>query len=73
MRRTEVPSEKTRALLAVVCGVVLCEAYGAPAVPKKDVITYTIPVSALKRGANAFSVKVPAGGEFRDFVLRVRH
>lgn len=46
---------------------------GAPTVPKKDVITYAIPVSALKRGANAFSVKVPAGGEFRDFVLRVRH
>ena len=46
---------------------------GVPTLPKKDVITYSVPVSAVKRGENVFSLTTPLACEFRDFVLRVRH
>ncbi|HOE61782.1 MAG TPA: alpha/beta hydrolase family protein [Candidatus Latescibacteria bacterium] len=48
-------------------------ALDAPTVPRKDVITFSIPVSALHRGANRFSLSAPEACQFRDFVLRVRH
>ena len=45
----------------------------APTVPRKDVITFSIPTQVLRRGANLISVSAQGKCEFRDFVLRVRH